>query len=205
MVICVLVGEFHIACSTEAPVPCDPSGRRLLPKFYSETVSGCPLEPLARVLADSEDLERLDRRARSVFAAVSGGAGEVEPAGLGRGLRRLCLMPPVLFEPGDWARLVRGRGLCGPGKGGPEVMGEEGFLALVRGAVRRHLVFAASGWADGVQGERDADRWAAGGVRRVLTGLRCRLMQAAEEARRADEGVAGVWSGGDGRDRKSVV
>jgi hypothetical protein len=58
----------------------------------------------------------------------------------------------VLFREADWAALVRAPGLCQPGAGGaPEAIGAEGFAALVRGAVRRHLVFTASGWADGMQ------------------------------------------------------
>ena len=96
----MLVGEFQQACTPEAPVPRDLQGTRLPPQFHSETVSGCPLDPLARALADSESLEQLDRRCRSVFAVVAGGEGEVDLPGLSAGLRRLYLVPPVTRERG---------------------------------------------------------------------------------------------------------
>ena len=161
--------------------------------FYMETVSGCPLDPLARQLADSESLEHLDRRIAALFAAVAGNFAEMERSTMCEGLRNLYLIPPVLFREEHWDALVRRPGLCRPRWGGMEVLDLEGFKELMRGAVRRRQVFQASGWADGGRGEAEAGEggWTVGGVRRVLTALKCRLMLAGERARRAEEGLGG--------------
>jgi hypothetical protein len=167
--------------------------------YYMETVSGCPLDPLARQLADSESLEHLDRRIAALFKAFAGNFAEMERTTMCEGLRNLYLVPPVLFREEHWDALVRGPGLCRPGWGGLEVLDLEGFGELMREAVRRHLVFQASGWADGARGEEEEEEageggWKAGGVQRVLTALKCRLMLAGELARRAEEGLAGCVS-----------
>jgi hypothetical protein len=66
-------------------------------RFHAAAVSGCPLDPLARHLAESESLERLDARIAALIAAVGGGGADVGPTVLGAGLRRLRLVPLVLF------------------------------------------------------------------------------------------------------------